>query len=58
LIEKRLIDVFLRYGQQGVDAGVHTKWQQVFAIQRHFEQAINCCLVWWRRPLEGRFRAK
>lgn len=37
LIEKRLIDVFLRYGQAGVGPDVHTKWQQVFAIQRHFE---------------------
>lgn len=44
LIEKRLVDVFLRYGQQGVDAGVHTKWQQVFQIQRHFEQVINCSI--------------
>lgn len=41
LIEKRLVDVFMRYGQQGADASVHTKWQHVFAIQRHFEQAIN-----------------
>jgi len=44
LIEKRLVDVFLRYGQYGVDASVHTKWQAVFNIQRRFEQAINCSI--------------
>lgn len=44
LIEKRLVDVFMRYGQQGVDASVHTKWQHVFKIQRQFEQAINCSI--------------
>lgn len=44
LIEKRLVDVFLRYGQQGVDATVHAKWRQVFHIQRHFEQIIGCSI--------------
>ena len=44
LIEKRLVDVFMRYGQQGVDASVHTKWQHVFMIQRHFEEALNCSI--------------
>jgi hypothetical protein len=44
LIEKRLVDVFMRYGQHGVDATVHAKWQQVFAIQRRFEQIIGCSI--------------
>ena len=44
LIEKRLIDVFMRYGHHGVDASVHTKWQQVFAIQRRFEGIIDCSI--------------
>jgi len=44
LIEKRLVDVFLRYGQHGVDSSVHTKWQQVFNIQRRFEEVINCSI--------------
>ena len=44
LIEKRLVDVFLRYGQHGVDSSVHTKWQQVFAIQRQFERIIDCSI--------------
>jgi len=44
LIEKRLIDVFLRYGQHGVDSSIHTKWQQVFAIQRQFERIIDCSI--------------
>jgi hypothetical protein len=42
LIEKRLIDVFMRYAHNGVDASVHTKWQCVFDIQRHFEKIISC----------------
>lgn len=41
LIEKRLIDVFMRYAQQGVGPEVHTKFQRVFAIQRHFENIIG-----------------
>lgn len=44
LIEKRLIDVFMRYAQHGVDSSVHMKWQQVFNIQRHFEQIIGCSI--------------
>ncbi|MFN8441023.1 MAG: HD domain-containing protein [Caldilineaceae bacterium] len=44
LIEKRLIDVFLRYAQNGTDALVHTKWQQVFKIQRHFEAIFHCSI--------------
>lgn len=44
LIEKRLVDVFLRYAQHGVDSTVHTKWQQIFAIQRQFEAVINCSI--------------
>lgn len=44
LIEKRLIDVFLRYAQQGVGPDVHTKFQQVFATQRHFEAIIGCSI--------------
>jgi hypothetical protein len=44
LLEKRLIDVFMRYAQQGVGPDVHTKWQQVFAIQRHFEAIIGCSI--------------
>ena len=44
LIEKRLVDVFMRYAQKGVDSSVHMKWQQVFSIQRYFEQIINCSI--------------
>lgn len=44
LIEKRLIDVFLRYAQNGVGADVHQKWEQTFAIQRHFEEIIGCSI--------------
>ena len=44
LIEKRLIDVFLRYAKEGVGADVHTKWEQVFVIQRHFEEIIGCSI--------------
>ncbi|MCB0062902.1 MAG: HD domain-containing protein [Caldilineaceae bacterium] len=44
LIEKRLIDVFMRYAQEGVGPEVHTKFQQVFAIQRHFEEIIGCSI--------------
>jgi hypothetical protein len=44
LIEKRLVDVFLRYAHQGVDFSVHTKWQQVFNIKHRFEQIINCSI--------------
>jgi hypothetical protein len=42
LIEKRLIDVFMRYAHNGVDGTVHTKWRRVFDIQRHFEAIIGC----------------
>ncbi|MBU0493840.1 MAG: HD domain-containing protein [Chloroflexi bacterium] len=38
LIEKRMIDVALRYG---VHEYVVPKWQAVFAIQREFEQAMG-----------------
>ncbi len=44
LIEKRLIDVFLRYGQAGIGPDVHTKWQATFALQRHFEAIIGCSI--------------
>ncbi|MEZ4673782.1 MAG: HD domain-containing protein [Caldilineaceae bacterium] len=44
LIEKRLIDVFMRYAQQGVGPEVHTKFQQVFAIQHRFEAIIGCSI--------------
>ncbi|MEZ4860414.1 MAG: HD domain-containing protein [Caldilineaceae bacterium] len=44
LIEKRMVDVFLRYAHNGVDPTVHPKWQQTFAIQRHFEEIIGCSI--------------
>lgn len=44
LMEKRLVDVFLRYGQQGVDASVHKKWQRLFGIKQHFEGIIGCSI--------------
>ena len=44
LIEKRLVDVFLRYARHSVDASVHTKWQHLFSIQRRFEEAIDCSI--------------
>ena len=44
LIEKRLVDVFLRYAQHGVDSSIHTKWQHLFSIQRRFEEAIDCSI--------------
>ncbi len=44
LIEKRLVDVFMRYAQDGADSSVHTKWQQVFNIQRRFEQIAGCSI--------------
>lgn len=44
LIEKRLVDVFMRYAQNGVNSLVHTKWRRVFEIQRHFETIIGCSI--------------
>ena len=44
LIEKRLVDVFLRYAQHGVDSSIHIKWQHLFSIQRRFEEAIDCSI--------------
>jgi uncharacterized glyoxalase superfamily protein PhnB len=44
LIEKRLVDVFMRYAEHGVNSTVHTKWRCLFEIQRHFEQIIGCSI--------------
>ncbi len=44
LIEKRLIDVFMRYAQNGVNSTLHTKWRCLFEVQRHFEQLIGCSI--------------
>lgn len=44
LIEKRLIDVYLRYAENGTDSLVHIKWKKLFAIQKHFEQIFNASI--------------
>ena len=44
LMEKRLIDVFMRYAEHGVNSTVHSKWRCLFGIQRHFEQIIGCSI--------------
>jgi putative nucleotidyltransferase with HDIG domain len=44
LIEKRLVDVFMRYAHHGADPSVHTKWKCVFDIQRRFEEVIGCSI--------------
>lgn len=44
LIEKRLVDVLLRYGRHGVSDWVVLKWQATFDIQRQFEAEIGCSI--------------
>lgn len=44
LIEKRLVDVFMRYGQDGVSSLIHSKWRCVFEIQRRLEEIIGCSI--------------
>jgi hypothetical protein len=41
LIEKRLVDVLLRYGRHGVSDWVVLKWQATFDIQHQFEAEIG-----------------
>lgn len=44
LIEKRLVDVLLRYGHHGVSNWIVLKWQATFDIQRQFESDIGCSI--------------
>lgn len=38
LIEKRLVDVFLRYSANGVNDLIAPKWRAIFALERHFSR--------------------
>jgi hypothetical protein len=42
LIEKRLVDVFLRYGRLGLNEWILPKWQTTFEIQHQLEAEIGC----------------
>ncbi len=41
LTEKRLVDVFMRYGKNGVDPRVHAKFLAYFDLLRHFDALIG-----------------
>lgn len=41
LMEKRMVDVLLRYGRNGVDPILHAKWAAYFDLLRHFSHATG-----------------